>query len=321
MRLSPKSWLLGFPVMKSPIRAVLLIALPLLLMGCAPSPAARAARAQRHAEQAAIVLADSSDADSLAAAGLLSLQSARDRSMPLLTDATRAAPERPDLVWLQIEVCQKVSWCDPEPMERRLLVLDPSNGAGWMGALARANASQDFVAVDAALAALSHSERVDIYWTTLIAHLSRAAAHTGKMSLAEAEISVIGYLAAQGIPAYGAASNACKGERLQRPDIVAACRGVARSFEHGDTYITEMIGAAIARRVWPEDSPEWKAAVEARRVYQYRARLLEALNRNGWYGRQAAERYLAWCDHNRREQDVFLAQLVEAGKNPNPPPE
>jgi len=82
-----------------------------------------------------------------------------------------------------------------------------------------------------------------------------------------------------------------------------------------------MIGAAIARRVWPEDSPEWKAAVEARRVYQYRARLLEALNRNGWYGRQAAERYLAWCDHNRREQDVFLAQLVEAGKNPNPPPE
>jgi hypothetical protein len=39
------------------------------------------------------------------------------------------------------------------------------------------------------------------------------------------------------------------------------------------------------------------------------------------YGRQAAERYLAWCDHNRREQDVFLAQLVEAGKNPNPPPE
>jgi hypothetical protein len=304
-----------------PIPVALLVVLPPLLNGCATSPEARAARAQRHAEQAATVLAKRTDADSLAAAALLSLENDRHQSVPLLTRATQAAPERPELVWLQAQVCQTVPSCDPEPMERRLRALDPSNGAGWMGGLARANASKDFVAVDAALAALSYSERVDIYWTTLFARLSRAAARSGKISIPEAEVLVIGYLAGQAIPAYGAASNACKGERLQRPDIVEVCRGVAKAFERGDTYITEMIGVAIAKRAWPEDSPEWKAAVEAWRVYQYRAKLWETLEAKGWNERRGAERYLALCDQNRREQDVFLAQLVEAGENPNPPSE
>jgi hypothetical protein len=49
------------------------------------------------------------------------------------------------------------------------------------------------------------------------------------MSLAEAQISVIGYLAAQGIPAYGAASNACKESACSVPTSsrrVEALRGV-----------------------------------------------------------------------------------------------
>ncbi len=206
-------------------------------------------------------------------------------------------------------------------MERRLRTLDPSNGASWMGALARANASKDLVAVDAALVALSQSERVDIYYTTLLARLSRAAGQSGKISLPEAQILVIGYLSAQAIPAYGPASNACKGDRLQRPDILEVCRGVAKAFERGDTYITEMIGVAIAKRVWPEGSPEWRAAVEARSVYEYRSKLWSQLETNEMYGQPEAERYLALCDKNPREQDVLTAQLVAAGRNPNPPPQ
>jgi hypothetical protein len=41
-------------------------------------------------------------------------------------------------------------------------------------------------------------------------------------------------------------------------------RGIAKALQNGDTYITKMIGVAIAKRVWPEDSPEWKAAAEDR---------------------------------------------------------
>src|SRR5579859_2447202 len=143
-----------------------------------------------------------------------------------------------------------------------------------------------------ALAAIGNSDRVDIYWTTLIARLSRVTERTKTMSLSEAEVLVIGFLAAQAIPAYAAASNACKGERLQRAEVVEVCRGVAKAFERGDTYITEMIGIAIAKRVWSEDSPEWKAAAEARRVYEYRSKFWATLDLTNT---SHAEEYLTLC--------------------------
>jgi hypothetical protein len=33
------------------------------------------------------------------------------------------------------------------------------------------------------------------------------------------------------------------------------------------------------------------------------------------------ERHLALCAQNRREQDVLLAELIDAGKSPDPPPD
>jgi hypothetical protein len=227
---------------------------------------------------AAASLIKSTDADSLAAAGLLILSANQQNALALMARATEAEPGRPDLAWLQAQVCRGITSCDPAPIERRLRELDPSNGAGWLGALARPNSSKNNEATDAELAAIGHSDRVDIYWTTLIARLGRATEQTRAMSLSEAEPLVIGILAAQVIPAYSPALNACKGERLQRTEIVEACRGVAKALQRGDTYITEMIGVAIAKRVWPEESPEWKAAIEARRSYEYRSKFWAALD-------------------------------------------
>jgi hypothetical protein len=294
------------------------IGLSSLLMGCATSPAAGTAEAEQHSQGAATALAQQTNADSLAAAGLLNLSGRPDDSLALIGRATAAAPERPDLVWLQAQVCREVTSCDPEPIERHLRELDASNGAGWMGALDRANSLRNDDAKDAALAAIGRSDRVDIYWTTLIARLSRATAQTKAISLEEAEVVIIGVLAARVIPVYSDVSNACKGERLQRPEIIEVCRGVAGAFERGDTYITEMIGVAIAKRVWPADSSEWKAAAEARHVYEYRSKFWAALDIRDT---SHAEEYLTLCAQNRREQDVLLAQLIAAGKNPNPPPE
>lgn len=77
-----------------------------------------------------------------------------------------------------------------------------------------------------------------------------------------------------------------------------------------------MIGVAIAKRVWPQDSPEWKAASEARRVYDYRSKLWLKLDLpdNAHIGE-----YLALCSKYRREQDLWLAQIIAAGGDPNPP--
>ncbi len=99
-------------------------------------------------------------------------------------------------------------------------------------------------------------------------------------------------------------------------DVLDLCQGVAGAFENGDTVVTEMVGVAIAKRVWPEDSPQWKAAADARRVYEYRSKLL--LEVDSTAGAVNMNRYIALCTQYRREQDVFRAELVDAGKNPDP---
>lgn len=219
---------------------------------------------------------------------------------------------------MQARACQKQPACDPEPLDRRLRTVDAENGAAWLTALAHAEALKDEAAKDAALAAISRSRRVDIYWTTLIARLSTAAAQTGVIPLTEAEVSIIGVLSAEAIPALRSVSASCKGDRLERPDAVEVCRGIAAAFENGDTYIIEMVGISIAKSVWPEQSSEWTAATEARRVYEYRTKLVEGIESKGWDER-AARSFLALCAENHRERDVFRAQLVAAGENPDPP--
>jgi hypothetical protein len=279
-------------------------------------PDAPLGKADRRAERAVAVLSKMTDADSLAAAGVMSTDNHGEQTLSLLVRATAAAPDRADLVWLQALRCAQLPACDPLPIERRLRELDPTNGAGWWGPLARAGAGHDSEVTDVALAAIGHSDRVDIYWTTLIAHLSMAVAKTRKMSPEESEVAVIGYLAAEALPPYQYISNSCKGDRLQQPGVTEVCRGVAKALQNGDTYVTEMIGVAIAKRVWPEDSPEWKAAAEERRVYDYRSKLYSKLEQRAL---THPGEYLALCTQNRREQDLFAAQLTAAGYDPNPP--
>jgi len=290
--------------------------IPLLFVsGRATSADAQAENVEMRIEHAVESLASRTDADSLAAAGLLNLVKVPDRSLRLIEQATADAPERTDLVWLQIRFCQAEPACDPGPMEEHLRSLDANNGAGWMGVLTRADKANDEQAKSAALAAISRSERMDIYWTTLVARLSRAAAKTESVSLAEAEVAVIGMLAARAIPAYQALSNACKGERLERDNGVEVCRGIANALQHGDTYVTEMIGVAIAKRVWPESSPQWQEAMEAQQSWEYRADFLR--ESDAWNAAHTDE-YLTLCAQNRREQDVYEAELIATGRNADP---
>jgi hypothetical protein len=83
------------------------------------------------------------------------------------------------------------------------------------------------------------------------------------------EVAIIGYLAALAVPPYQYISTSCKGERLQQPRLTETCRGIARAFQHGDTYLTEMMGVMIAKRVWREESPERKAASTRKRIGRF----------------------------------------------------
>jgi hypothetical protein len=286
-----------------------------LLASCAATSESRQDAEQR---RAAAVLATGSDADSLAAAGLLALLRDRARSPTLLERASAAAPNRPDLVWLQIQVCVKVPACDSASLEARLRSLDPSNGTGWLGSLARADQLKDEEAVHSAMQALSRSDRVDIYWTTLIAHLVSVVVQSRTMPVPDAEALIIGILAAAAIPGYGVPNRYCKGERLQDPATVDLCRGVARALERGDTYLTEMMGTTIAMRVWPEGSPEWAAAERARELYNDHFRLWEGISMR-LSETQGAKEFLALNAQYHREQDVWRAQLLAAGDSLDPP--
>jgi hypothetical protein len=72
------------------------------------SSQAKEAVAAMHIEQTISALKRMTDADSLAAAGLLSVDKHRDQSLPLIEQAIAASPKRADLIWLQAEVCQKI---------------------------------------------------------------------------------------------------------------------------------------------------------------------------------------------------------------------
>jgi hypothetical protein len=275
---------------------------------------------ERHIEAAENVLERTSDPDSLAAAGLLhSADRNSVAALSLLTRATAFAPERADLAWLEIQIFQVVSTCDSEVESARLRTLDPSNGAAWFAALTRAGAAKDDATSIAVLSAMAQTQRVDIYWTTLIFHLTRALADTHKVPLRDALLDVVGVLAAQAIPAYSATSKLCKGDRLDNAELIENCRAVALAFERGDTRITEMIGGAIAQRVWPPDSPEWKAAAEARRISSYRFRMSINSEIGSLSDSHASARILDLCAQNRREQDVWRAEIIADGKNPDPP--
>jgi len=267
-------------------------------------------------EPVVAMLAARTDADSLAAAGLLSSFYDRAQSLRLVSQASRVAPDRAELLWLHIQMCREVASCDTEPLERRIRILDPKNGSGWFAALERATRNADAAAKSAALDAIARSERVDTYWTTLIARLTPPIVSTNKESLLNAMSEVVGVLAAIAIPAYSFTSNSCKGDGLAREDVMTVCRGIADSLSNGDTIVTEMLGRGIKQRVWPEGSPKWLEASETKRTRDYRNQFATGVS--DWMLADPAK-YLALCGQHRREQDVEKAILIEIGKDPDPP--
>ena len=87
----------------------------------------------------------------------------------------------------------------------------------------------------------------------------------------------------------------------------------------GDTVIAEMIGVAIAKRVWPVDSSQWQSAVEARRVSRYRSTALSNFESSEDWDEASAQNYLRLIKVHPREQDALIAQLISRDIDPTPP--
>ena len=271
-------------------------------------------------ERTAATLAQREDADSLAAAALLLLP-ARDEARALLVKATALAPQRADLAWLNTQICMIGEGCDRNAAQARFRAADPGNGVSWMADIDAAMLAGQEQDVDRLLGLIGTSARVDIYWNPLINHLAGAAMNANTVKAAEAVETVIGELAAVSIPAYQGVVRPCRGDALLREGRRALCQAVATRLQQGDTVITENVGTSMAKTLWPEGSPEALAAAEAHRVSRYRMEISGKISLDALSNEKSARSYVDLLAHNRREQDVLLAQVLAAKRNPDPPAE
>jgi hypothetical protein len=300
----------------------LLIGLAAILCnGCATDGVRQQAEYDRKIQRTEQLLIAAGDADSLAAAAMVSIGPTVNpvKRLTLIARAVSKAPDRPDLVWLNVRLCTQVDTCNPEPLEAQLRTLDPDNGAAWFDSIGRAGSRNDVVAVRKDLSAIAASRRFDTYWNATIVHITNAILKTHTMDLPSALVAIIGMASATAVPPYQTIVNACKGDPLQNPDVLSTCRQVSTVMRGGDTYLTEMIGIAIAKRTWPEGSPTYVDAISARRVAHYRMYADGKLSLHRFLSSEYAAKRLQLMIEKKSEQEVILAEILNARWNPSPP--
>jgi hypothetical protein len=292
------------------------------LIALASEAAALAAPASQAADDAGLraaakALIKKGGADSLEAAALLAT-SAGDR-LALIERAAGLAPHRPDIAWLNLQLCAAVPSCDPRPAEARLRSLDSGNAAGWSQAVARAHRLDDAAAERAALHAMAHTQRFDVYWNGLIVHATDALLGTGTLDQRNALVAVTGVAAVWALPALGEIGRQCRQQAAADAVLRTDCERIAAAMRNGDTYLIKMEGASIARRLSPQGSAENRDADNELQTLRYQMSAGNAVPASRLESDADARQLLQALRTHRTEQEVFVAQLVAAGVDAAPP--
>jgi hypothetical protein len=267
--------------------------------------------------------------DALAAAALVKQFGAEsdNGSYDLAARAAQLAPDRPDLAWLAVRMCNRASDCDPGAAEQHLRKIDPGNGVVWIRALTQAQAIGDVGAIDSALSGLGNSGRFYVYFDPLVAATApelAAAQHVGSSrpsgkELAAAAQEMVAVIAGSVLPPSQSLSFSCKGTALETTGRRELCRRVAQVAERSDTFIMEGLGLSLQQRLWPLDSPEGHAISARRRVFQYRleeyGRLSIAESNPNEFPVDIVDVFRA----HEREQDAALVYFAKAGIPVDPP--
>lgn len=289
--------------------------------GCDVGSADRHAAFERSAERTRTALIKAGDPDSLEAAAFFGRAwgDQPPESLALISRAAAAAPERPDIAWLRLELCVRVKTCDPKPIEVSLRALDPGNGAAWTGSLERMDELGDMTATLEVIDSIAGADHFYTYWNPTIVHVAHAVMRTDTMGPSAALIATIGVGAAQPMP-YQPFMRACREEPLGQPQAVTTCRRLAAVLRRSDETLTEMLGVTIAQRVWPKDSPEYCEAAAAHRRLRYRLDMESEVAERYPEDDAHAQRYLALLADHPTEQEVVDTEIRSAGLNPDPAP-
>jgi hypothetical protein len=306
--------------------SIFFLAAAALLSACAPL-AQRDELSAHQWKRVTATLEQAASVDDLVTAALIRNTALRDPSGALtnLDRALELDPRQPDAAWLALSICAEIRNCSQAPRSARLIALDPGNSAANYPALREARATTDIAAEDIALAEMAGSKYFDVYWSRLITRSTgalakpRGSAHRPLRELRLTTVEAVGWLAGAAIPPFSATSDTCKGDRLKRADVVEWCQRLASVLDNGDTYISQMIGRAIATRVWAPESVELTHFVQRRREYNYVQEMIRPYQDAVYLSVENTERWLNRFRANRSERDVYRAWLVDLGIPADPP--
>jgi hypothetical protein len=293
----------------------------LALTGCAHARGdgtdAEALRAERSRE--VTVLVAQGTPTHLAAAALLEVAGGLNTPQPLdlIERAEALAPQRPELVWLHLAICERLQCEARAQIEARLQALDPDNAFVWVPNLKFAQASGSDAAVTAAIVRIGIGPRMTFYWNQLeVMMVDALAVANPSQGLATRSTVAIGLLASQAIPPLQPMSKACRVEQLDLPGRRAACEVMVARMEQSSQVITQSAALSLQERWWPGDSRQRDVLRAKRRRLDY---LMTMSSRIRWWrmSRDMAVRLDA-ARRTDREEDVELAILKSFGLPPEP---
>jgi hypothetical protein len=313
-----------FAQARSLMRVGAVLAAVAITAGCSRQQASAAApdatTQQLHGAYAALV--DAGDADSLAAAALTArtlgdAAAHPARALEMADRALASAPQRADLAFLELQLCEATASCAPQAAEARERETDPLNGISWLFALRRAGRSHDAAGVRTALAGLAGSQRVDRHWTALASRMTAAMAGKAGLDAPTALSSLIDMEAALPMPLLSV-TTACSEEALQNPQVLAQCRQAAETLRHADTISVAMYGNRLAVRLWPKGSARSIEIAAAGRELAYQ---MDVMRRNPQRldSPKALQILANLYPHYPTEQSVVRALYFNLGLQPDPP--
>jgi hypothetical protein len=293
----------------------------LMLAACADARGggadAQSFRAERNRE-AGVLIAHGTPSD-LAAAALLLAPAASNARQPLdlIERAQTLAPQRPELVWVHLALCERFKCAARARIAAQLQALDPDNGFAWSADLEGLPISES-ERVTAVIARIGAAPRMTVYWNQLeVMMVDALAVANPSQDLATRGISAIGALAAEAIPPLQAISRACRLEQLALPGRRAACEATVARMEQSDTALTQSLALSLQERWWPAGSPERDVLRAKRRRLDY---FMTMSSRIRWWhmNHDMAVRIEA-ARSTSREEDVERALIKSLGLPPEPP--
>ncbi|HKE94639.1 MAG TPA: hypothetical protein VKB34_10060 [Povalibacter sp.] len=249
-----------------------------------------------------------------------------ERALGLVRMAAEKAPDRADIAWLYSQLCAQVAGCQPETAEARLRRLDPGNASVWLGPLTRAREAHDAAAENEILEAMSHGERFDVYWNSLVSKVAvvlsaDTASQLGPQSpdLVTGNLNdAVGWISSIVVPRFTALSESCSTARMTNPAIAQRCSAISEALGRGDSYIAESFGLAIAERLAAPGSRQAMTVAEQIRRSRYQRDTAGQIITSQVEREKFSREMLKLMESLRREQDVFLAVIRWSGQPTEP---